>query len=113
MADKSDENLTRLGKALTIVEKPDVIMRMIVTLGAFCAMLFLGDMFGLRYGKLEVEETLGFYSFFGFAAFAFIIFATKVLKKLISRPENYYAPDVVDAEKYPPEELDVKEHGDA
>ena len=113
MANKSNENITRLGKALTIVEKPDVITRMIVILGAFCAMLIIGDLFGLRYGKLDVEETFGFYSFFGFAAFAFIIFATKVLKKLLSRPEDYYAPNVIDPEDYPADELDVKEHGDA
>ena len=113
MADKSDEKLTRLGKAITILDKPDVIMRMIVTLGAFCVMLLMGDLFGLRYGKLDVEETFGFYSLFGFAAFAFIIFATKILKKLISRPENYYAPNVIDPENYPADELDVKEHGDA
>ena len=108
-----DENLKGLGKALTILDNPDVIMNIVVALGAFCAMLLIGDFFHLRHGKFEVEDTFGFYAIFGFIAFSFIIFATKVLKKLISRPENYYAPDVVDAEKYPPEELDVKEHSDA
>ena len=118
MADqKPDENLPKLGKALTILENPDVISKIIVTVGAFCAMLLIGDLFHLRHGKFSAEDTFGFYAAFGFLAFSFIIFATKVRKKLISRPEDYYAPNVVDAEDYPaPEgttELDKKEHGDA
>ena len=114
MANKSDDtNITRLGKTITKLEQPDVIMNIIVALGAFCGLLLIGDFFHLRHGKFESENLFGFYCAFGFLAFAFIIFATKVLKKLIGRKESYYAPNVVDPEDYPVGELDVKEHGDA
>ena len=113
MAKKSTENLTTIGKALTKLERPEIIMNMIVGLAALCGLLLIGDLFHLRHGKFEAEYLIGFYAFFGFLAFAFIIFATKVLKKLISRKEDYYAPNVVDAEDYPEGELDIKEHGDA
>jgi len=113
MAKKPDEKLTPIGKALTKLERPEVIMNMIVGLGALCALLFIGDFFHLRHGKFESEDLIGFYAIYGFLAFAFIIFATKVLKVLIARKEDYYAPNVVDPEDYPEGELDVKEHGDA
>ena len=118
MADKkskktNNEDLTPIGRALTKLEQPDVIMNMIVGLAGLCGLLVIGDFFGLRYGKMDVESYFGFYAIFGFLAFAFIIFSTKVLKKLISRKEDYYSPNVVDAEPYPEGELDVKEHGDA
>lgn len=113
MAKKREENLTKIGKSLTRLEQPDVITKMIIGLGVLCVLLFIGDFFHLRHGKFESEDFIGFYAFFGFLAFAFIIFATKVLKVLIARKEDYYAPNVVDPEDYPEGELDVKEHGDA
>ncbi len=113
MADKSNDNLGPIGKALTKLEQPDVIMKMIYGLAGFCALLLIADFFHLRHGKFESEDLIGFYAFFGFLAFAFIIFATKVLKNIIGRREDYYAPHVIDTEDYPEDELDVKEHGDA
>lgn len=113
MADRSDQDITKIGKLLTRLENPDTIMSMIVGLGIFCFILLIADFFHLRHGKFAFEDAFGFYCAFGFAAFAFIIFSTKLLKKLLGRKESYYAPNVVDSEDYPPGELDVKEHGDA
>lgn len=112
MAARSDDKMTAIGKKLTALEKPQIITRMIQGLAVLCVLLFIADFFHLRHGKFAIEDLFGFYGFYGFAAFAFIIFATKVLKAIIGRKENYYAPNVVDAEDYPPVELDVKEHGD-
>ena len=106
------ENITPIGRVLTRLEEPKNITRMIIGLAGFCALLFVADFFHLRHGKFEAENFIGFYGFFGFIAFAFIIFSTKVLAVLIGRKENYYAPNAVDAEDYPAEELDIKEHGD-
>jgi hypothetical protein len=112
MARPPKDNMTAFGRKLTALEKPKVINRMIVVLAVFCGLLFVGDFFHLRHGKFAIEDLIGFYALFGFAAFAFIIFATKWLKKILGRKQNYYAPDVVDAEDYPDLELDVKEYGD-
>ena len=112
MAKQPKDNMTSLGRALTVLERPEIITRMIIGLAVFCGLLLMGDLFHLRHGKFEIENTFGFVAAFGFTAFAFIIFATKWLKRILNRKHDYYAPDVVDAEDYPPGELDVKEHGD-
>ena len=39
--------------------------------------------------------------------------AAKMLRVLIKRPEDYYAPNAIDTEEYPEEELQKQEHGDA
>lgn len=112
MAKRKTKQITPLGEKLTKLEQPVIIKRMIIALGLFCLLLFLLDFFHFRHGKVEIEHLFGFYGFAGYLAFAFIIFSTAGLKKLIGRKETYYSPNVVDGEKYPPEELERKEHGD-
>ncbi|MEE9315147.1 MAG: hypothetical protein V3V02_10910 [Rhizobiaceae bacterium] len=102
-----------IGEKLLWVEKPENIKRMIIGLGILCLLLFLGDFIIHRHGHFEIEAFPGFYGVFGFLAFSFIIFATKVLRMVIGRDEDYYAPNAIDAEKYPPEGLEIKEHNDA
>ena len=107
------ENIHPIGEKLLWVEKPENIRLMIIGLAVFCALLFLGDFIIDRHGHFELENIPGFYGIFGFLAFSFIIIATKFLRMIIGRKEDYYAPNAIDAEDYPPQELDIKEHGDA
>ena len=112
MAKSPKETSSPLGKKLTNLERPEGITNMIYALGALCLLLLIGDLFHIRHSKFEFADLFGFFGFYGFLAFAFIIFATKVLKNIIGRRQDYYAPNVVDAEKYPAEELDIKDDGD-
>ncbi len=109
---KKTAPITPLGEKLTALERPDIIKKMILGLGVFCAFLFLADLLHIRHGKFSAEDLLGFYGIYGFLAFTFIIISTKYLRMLIGRTESYYAPSSVDAEDYPEGELDVKEHSD-
>ncbi len=109
---KDERPISPTGRKLTVLEQPVVINRMIIGLALFCALLFLADLAHIRHGKFAVEDLIGFYGFYGFAAFAFIIFATKALRAVIGRDEDYYGDRVVDAEDYPPTELELKEFSD-
>ncbi len=115
MAKKKTNNqdtLHPMGKKFLWVEDPANIRQMIIGLTIVCALLFLGDFVIDRHGHFELEELPGFYGIFGFLAFSFIIFATKILRMIIGRKENYYAPNAIDSEEYPVEELEIREHGD-
>ncbi len=110
---KKPDRISPIGERLLPLEKPDNIRRMIVALAIFCGLLFLADFVIHRHGHFPVENLPGFYGIYGFCAFTFIIFAVKLLRRLLWRPENYYGNKAVNSEKYPPEGLDVKEYGDA
>lgn len=107
-----NENIHPVGKKLLWVEKSENISLMIKGLAIFCGLLFLANLFIHLHGHFEIEAIPGFYGIYGFIAFAFIVIATKFLRMMIGRDEDYYAPDVVDSEKYPEEGLDKKEYGD-
>ena len=108
---KSD-NIHPLGKSFLWMEIPENIGRMIAFLVVICLLLFVAEFAIYRKSHFSLEAFPGFYGFFGFAAFSFIIFSTKVLKLLINRKEDYYGDKAVDREHYPPNELEIKRHGD-
>ncbi len=106
------EELHPIGAKLLWIEKPQNITRMIIGLGIFCALLFLADFTGMRYGHFSAEGIPGFYGVMGFLAFSFIIISTKYLRMIIGRREDYYGKSVVDPEDYPDAGLEKREHGD-
>ena len=112
MKPSNQKNLPVLGRILLITESEVLRKRLVAGLAIFCAVLFLLDFLHLRHGKFSIEGAPGFYGVFGFLAFAFIIFATKGLKRLLSREENYYGDSGTESEEHPVIDLDVKEHGD-
>ena len=64
-----------------------------------CILLILGD-FGYhafmhdKHGYFVFETAIGFHAAYGFGAFVFVVLLGKELRKLIMRPEDYYAPAV-------------------
>lgn len=109
---KKDQNIHPIGKKLLWVEEDKNIWLMIKLLGGFCALLVLANLFIHLHGHFSIEAIPGFYGVYGFIAFAFIVIATKYLRELIGREEDYYAPNVVDPEAYPQEGLEKKDYGD-
>jgi len=107
---KKSEQIHPMGKRLLWVEKAENISLMIKVLAAFCALLFIANLFIHLHGYFDIEAVPGFYAVYGFIAFAFIVIATKYLRMIIGREEDYYAPHVVDTESYPDEELEMQEH---
>ncbi|MEL7273060.1 MAG: hypothetical protein AAGK33_06435 [Pseudomonadota bacterium] len=106
-----EERIHPIGRSLLWIENSDNIGRMIGFLAVMCFFLLVGDFVFNRYGYFDFEETYGFYAVFGVVALLFITLATRVLRFLVERSEDYYGNASVDGEKYPEKGLDVKEFG--
>lgn len=105
-AERKDEALPALGRALSWVDRPGSATRLVILLAVACALAaglgLMTDMHGLfGFDNLPV-----FYAAYGFVMFTGLILAAKGLRVLVKRPEDYYAPDAVDSEAYPGEQLE-------
>ncbi len=97
----TNAQLTPLARAFSWTESSTVVQRVIYGVAALSALLFVLDFLIHRHAYAPYEGTPGFYALTGFLAFSFIVLGASALRWLIARPENYYAPDSVDAESYP------------
>ncbi len=77
------------GKKYWLDEKHNVRL-LLFGLYASCAALFAADAFYHKHIILDFEHWFGFYGFYGFIACVALVLAAKILRKLISRPGNYY-----------------------
>lgn len=59
-------------------------------LAVLCALLLAGDLAYHKHGHFGWESWFGFHAFFGFIAFVLIVFAGKLLRKIVMRDEDYY-----------------------
>ncbi len=107
----SPENWPALGRALSWVERPGNPMRIVRALAAAGAVVALADFTFERHGYVDMEHLPAFYAVFGFVGFSALIFLAKALRVLVKRPEDYYAPKAVDSEAYPPDQLEIRDHG--
>jgi len=105
-------SLPWLGRKLLWVDDKAKVTRLFYGLIVVAILLFAIDLVYPRYGAFDFELTWGFFAFYGFVSFTFIIFSVKLLRKLLMREETYYSPYVIDGEEYPDAELDIKSIGD-
>ena len=59
-------------------------------IGACLTAAALGFFFGKKEPHFAVEGVPVFFAVYGFVMFSFIVLAGQHLRKLVSRPENYY-----------------------
>ncbi len=59
-------------------------------LGVLCLLLFAADFAIHRHAHFEAEGTYGFYPVFGFAAYALIVGAGWIWRRVVLRREDYY-----------------------
>ncbi|MES1990466.1 MAG: hypothetical protein V4441_05885 [Pseudomonadota bacterium] len=71
----------------------------LIALGLICLVLAVPDFFLARHASLSLANIPLFYCLLGFVAYAALIFMAKGLRRLISRPENYYGRKSIDDEK--------------
>ena len=107
----SPESWPALGRALSWVDRPGNPLRIVWVLAAGCAIVALADFAFERHGYQEMEHLPAFYAIFGFVGFTALIFLARGLRVLVKRPEDYYAPNAVDSEAYPPDQLEIRDHG--
>ncbi len=78
------------------LDNPAIVTRLFHILAVIGAILLTLDLFELRHllfhkhVQYEVEHWFGFYPFFGFLAYSFIVFAGRVWRRVVMRKEEYY-----------------------
>ncbi|GGA22501.1 hypothetical protein [Neptunicoccus cionae] len=98
-----------LGRVFTALSAPKAAKTLFYALVVLCVGLFLADFFYKKYTYVAVENIPGFYALYGFIITAGLVLLAKIWGNWVRRPEDYYAPNDVDAEAFPQDELD-EEH---
>ena len=73
-----------------IFDKPRNVRRVLRTLYAVCAVLFVTDFIYHRHDYASWEGWYGFYSIYGFVACVLLVLIAKEMRKVIMRREDYY-----------------------
>ena len=72
-------------------EKPRNVRNMIIALVVVCAGLALADLFyDNPHPHFDIESSFAFQAWFGFITFVVIVFLGRLLRMIVSRPEDYY-----------------------
>jgi amino acid transporter len=103
--EKNDENLPRLGRALLFLDKKRSVEMIVYGLYVVCALLFLADFFYDKKTYVDAEDIPGFYALYGFFMCAALVICARMMRVVLMRPETYYAPNDVEAEEYPEDQL--------
>ena len=72
------------------LDQPKNITRLLWLLAAACVLVGIADGLYIKHPHFGVERVFGFYAWYGFVCFVFIVFAGKALRKLVMRDEDYY-----------------------
>lgn len=74
-------------------DKPQNVERLLRAFYAVCGLLFILDFFVHRHIYTNWEKLPGFYALYGFVAFVVLIVVSRLLRRLLTRKENYYDVD--------------------
>jgi len=113
MSEKRDEDTSKypfLGRLFLWADNPKAVDRMVYGLYGLCAALFLADFFYHKHVYVTVEDYPGFYALYGFFMCAMLVICAKGMRVFLKRDEDYYAPYDVEAEDYPEDQLERREH---
>ena len=66
------------------------VRKLLYVLYAVCALLLAADLFYHKHAILDFEGWFGFYGAYGFIACVALVLAARELRKLVSRPLDYY-----------------------
>lgn len=72
------------------VAHPRIGSRILITVLSISLLLLVTDIFVHRHEYLTVSESFGFYGFWGFGAFTFVVLMGWPLGKLLRRSEDFY-----------------------
>lgn len=72
------------------LDNPRNITRIVYGLYALCVALLIADLLYVKHVHFTFERVFGFFAAFGFVAYVSIVMSAKLLRRLLSRPEDYY-----------------------
>ena len=104
------QNWTALARFFHWVNRLGEQNKLTWALGAVCVVLVLLNFTFAGKGHFSAENFVGFYAIYGFIAFSFIIFASKALREIIKRDEDFYANKSIDREEYPQDGTERFDH---
>ena len=79
------------------LDKPGTLRLIIAVLVISCIALFAVDFFYHKHGHYDFEQRYGFYAWYGFLSYCFIVLSAKQMRKLIGRKEDYYESEDPDS----------------
>lgn len=94
-----------LGRALLWLDKKQNVNRIVYGLYIVCAGLVAADFFYEKHSYFSLEYFPGFYALYGFFMCAALVICARAMRVVLKRPENFYAPNDVESEDYPEEQL--------
>ncbi len=114
MAHHNDDpsKFSPLARAFLWTDDPKKVKRLVNTIYVLCAVLFFADFFYAKHPYFAMERVPGFYALYGFIMCAALVVCAKVMRLILMRPENYYAPHDVESEDYPEDQLERINHDD-
>ena len=104
------DKLPWLGRKLSIFDDMKNVDRLVHGLYGVCALLFLADFMYKKKTYMDLEDVPGFYALYGFFMCAALVICARAMRRLLMRPEDYYAPKDTDSEAYPEDGLSREEH---
>lgn len=78
-------------------ERPEVGQRIRYALYSICALLALAELVVHRHTVMPLERIPAFYAIYGFISLVGVVLLAKLLRRIVSRPENHYSKDETDA----------------
>jgi len=99
-------NYPALGRWLMFLDEKKNVTRIVYGLYILCAGLIAADFFYYKKAYFSLEKLTGFYALYGFFMCIGLVICAKVMRRFLTRPEEYYAPYDVEVEDYPEEGLD-------
>lgn len=74
-------------------DRPEVRQAIRYALYGLCALLLLAELLVHRHTVMPLEKLPGFYPLYGFLSLITVVLLAKGLRRLVGRPEQYYAAD--------------------
>ncbi len=72
------------------LDYPGNVRKIYFSVWIACAILLLMELMIDKHAETAAEHWFGFQGFFGFVACVALVLAAKLLRRVVSRPEDYY-----------------------
>lgn len=103
--DTNPASLPALGRAFLWVESASAQRFVLFGLYLICAALIVMDFFYKKKSYFDIENIPGSYAIYGILGCIVLVLLSGLVRAIVKRKEDYYAPRDVDAETHPHSDL--------